>query len=93
MQDELASKQAVKEQMTKYGFHTPTMTVTEFVEDLPSINLHPKTGHWYIDRKIICSNCEQPVFKYHKIDFDYRPKYCPNCGSYMYETEQQESEG
>lgn len=49
----------------------------------------PKTGHWYIDerpesnREIICSNCEQPVFKYHKLDFDYRPKYCPNCGAKM----------
>jgi hypothetical protein len=48
-----------------------------------------KTGQWYIDerpesnREIICSNCEQPVFKYHKLDFDYRPKYCPNCGAKM----------
>lgn len=35
MQD-LISRQAVKEQMIKYGFHAPDMTVTEFVEDLPS---------------------------------------------------------
>ena len=33
------SKQAVKEQMIKYGFHAPDMTVTEFVEDvLPSVH-------------------------------------------------------
>lgn len=31
------SRQMVKEQMIKYGFHAPDMTVTEFVEDLPSI--------------------------------------------------------
>lgn len=48
-----------------------------------------KTGHWFVDerpesdREIICSNCEQPIFKYHKLDFDYRPNYCPNCGARM----------
>ena len=49
----------------------------------------PRTGHWFIDerpesnREIICSICEQPVFKFHKLDFDYRPHYCPNCGAKM----------
>ena len=49
----------------------------------------PKTGHWFVDerpesdKEIICSNCEQPIFKYHKMNFDYRPKYCPNCGAKM----------
>lgn len=64
--------------------------------DYPFIELEqePKTGHWYIDerpesnREIICSNCEQPVFKYHKLDFDYRPRYCPNCGAKMSESEE-----
>lgn len=32
------SRQALKEQMLKYGFHAPDMTVTEFVEDLLSIS-------------------------------------------------------
>lgn len=31
------SRQVVKEQMIKYGFHAPDMTVTEFVEDLPPV--------------------------------------------------------
>lgn len=50
-----------------------------------------KIGHWFVDerpesnREIICSNCEQSVFKYHKLDFDWRPKYCPNCGAKMVE--------
>ena len=35
--DDAISRQAVKEQMIKYGFHAPDMTVTEFVEDLPSV--------------------------------------------------------
>jgi hypothetical protein len=35
--DDLISRQTVKEQMLKYGFTAPDMTVTEFVEDiLPS---------------------------------------------------------
>lgn len=54
--------------------------------------IRPK-GRWFVDerpesdREIICSNCEQPIFKYHKMDFDYRPKYCPNCGAEMGEEE------
>lgn len=57
--------------------------------ELPPVYPKQNEGHWYIDerpesdREIICSNCEQPVFKYHKLDFDYRPKYCPNCGAKM----------
>lgn len=35
--DDAVSKQVVKEQMLKYGFHAPDMTVTEFVEDLPPV--------------------------------------------------------
>lgn len=56
----------------------------------------PKTAHWYIDerpesdREVICSNCEQSVFKYHKLDFDYRPKFCPNCGAKMVEPQESE---
>ena len=39
------SRQAVKEQMIKYGFNAPDMTVTEFVEDcLPSVT--PKQTSW-----------------------------------------------
>ena len=58
---------------------------------LEELEQEPKRGHWYIDerpesdREVICSNCEQAVFKYHKIDFDYRPNYCPNCGADMRE--------
>lgn len=61
---------------------------------LPSvIPIRPK-GHWYIDerpesnREVICSNCEQPIFRYHELYFDYRPKYCPNCGADMGEVEE-----
>ena len=36
------SRQVVKEQMIKYGFHAPDMTVTEFVEELPPVTPQPK---------------------------------------------------
>ena len=63
------------------------------LKTLPPVTLAEKVGYWFIDerpksnREIICSNCEQPIFKYRKIDFDYRPSFCPNCGAKMREVE------
>jgi hypothetical protein len=63
--------------------------ITRGMTRYESVLQESKTGHWIIDerpesnREIICSNCEQPIFKYHKMDFDYRPNYCPNCGAKM----------
>ena len=37
--EDAVSRQAVKEQMIKYGFHALDMTVTEFVQDLPPVNM------------------------------------------------------
>lgn len=61
------------------------------LDELSPVTTQPKMGRWFIDerpesdREVICSNCDQPIFKYHKLDFDYRPKYCPNCGAKMSE--------
>ena len=96
--DRLISEQAVIEAIKEWASHmftTPTGDLLKLIKAIPSAE--PKTGHWFVDerpesdREIICSNCEQPIFKYHKMDFDYRPKYCPNCGAKM--SEPQESEG
>ena len=38
---DLIDRQVVKEQMIKYGFHAPDMTVTEFVEDLSPVDAVP----------------------------------------------------
>lgn len=63
--------------------------VYEAIEKLPPVAPKQRTGKWFIDerpesnRETICSVCEQPIFKYHKLDFDYRPAYCPNCGAKM----------
>lgn len=42
------SRQVVKEQMLKYGFHAPDMTVTEFVEDLPPVLPKPLEYEKYV---------------------------------------------
>ena len=36
--EDVVSRKEVKEQMLKYGFHAPDITVTEFVEYLPPVN-------------------------------------------------------
>jgi len=85
-----------KEEAIKHGEEQLDIfggTHKEFIELAIEALNQQKEGHWYIDerpesdREVICSNCEQPVFKYHKLDFDYRPKYCPNCGADMREGE------
>ena len=66
------------------------------IEQLPSVQPKRLTGKWFIDerpesnREVVCSNCDQPIFKYHKLNFNYRPKYCPNCGARMAEREEEE---
>jgi hypothetical protein len=68
--------------MIKWGFHSPDMTSTEFVEDvIPTIDVAPKekpkrvlwTG-WkgHRDTRYRCPNCEKPV----KND----DVYCHRCG-------------
>lgn len=80
------NRQAVKEQMIKYGFHAPDMTVTEFVENLPSVKPQERTGHWTrelirnekggcIGAKMICSECGNDN------KHDEYMNYCPNCGA------------
>lgn len=75
--DTLISIQTVKDKMIKYGFNAPDMTVTEFVEDLPSVTSQPKTGHW-IDTGSgqECSECHEIQHGYDNFRF-----YCAKCGS------------
>ena len=71
---DLIERQAVKEQMIKYGFRAPDMTVTEFVEYLPSVT--QKTGRWIFNGYYECSECG-------KTTYNDTYKYCPNCGAKM----------
>lgn len=83
--EDCVSRQTVKEQMLKYGFHAPDMTVTEFVEDeLPPVTPKPKMGHWIKITNprgtviaLRCSACEKSPK--HAI----RSDFCPHCGADM----------
>ena len=96
--EDAISRQAVKEQMIKYGFHAPDMTVTEFVEDLPPVNPQPKTGHWIGDKAYpICFKCNCNIIEEYISCLNYaemyKPmKYCPNCGCRMIEPQERRKE-
>lgn len=85
--DDCISRRAVKEQMTKYGFHAPDMTVTEFVEDiLPATP--KKMGRWIecmpSGAEEWCYKCSECNFwKYTKTINLSKFKYCPDCGAKM----------
>lgn len=85
--EDAISRQEVKEQMIKYGFHAPDMTVTEFVEDLPSVTAE-RTGHWVLldecaNSGYYCSNCQKKLVKEGWSKTVKKIKYCPNCGAKM----------
>lgn len=61
----------------------------EAINALTSADVVPVVhGYWFVDerpesdREVICSVCEEPVFRYHD-HIDWRPKYCPHCGAKM----------
>jgi hypothetical protein len=69
------SRQAVKEQMIKYGFHAPDMTVTEFVEDLPPVTPQPKTRWIPVSKKLPKRNnewylCTVNLSNFHLVTMD-----------------------
>lgn len=92
--NDVISRQVVKEQMIKYGFHAPDMTVTEFVEDLLPVRPQEQTGHWINmeisingDMSAECDKCGCIVrnsFTNNAIN------YCPNCGAKMFEPQESE---
>lgn len=87
--DDAVSRQKLKEQMIKYGFHAPDMTVTEFVEGLPSVTPQSKTGHWLRmsdlseqeDDRYKCSHCGNVVHYKNKMDLYTFNSWCNRCGS------------
>jgi len=87
------TKEVVRKQMLKYGFHAPDMTVTEFVEDLPSV-IPPITPQKKMGRWIAVENEEMKTVGYYCLECDlpmeteYRTKFCPICGAKMEEVEE-----
>ena len=78
--EDCVSRQAVKEQMFKYGFLAPDMTVTEFIEDLPPVIPQPKTGHW-IKSKDGYMRCDLCGSRGSAI----KARFCHHCGAKMVE--------
>ena len=74
-----------------------TREVKETLEDLPSVEQEPQTGHWivvsdgYGDNAYICecSECKDTVWVYK--DADRKWNYCPNCGARMVEPQETET--
>lgn len=85
--DDLISRQTVKEQMLKYGFSAPDMTVTEFVEDLPSVQPERIRGKWVnYGEGECCDQCGR--YPYDDGEFHilgWRSNFCPHCGADMRE--------
>ena len=85
---EYIERETIKEKMIHYGFKSPDMTVTEFVEDeLPAADVAPvRHGQWIEKEKYNfgimydCSLCENRI-----LDNGHSWNYCPNCGARMTE--------
>lgn len=75
--DEYIERETIKAAMIHYGFKSPDMTVTEFVEDeLTAADVAPiQHGRWIgvdYDKCSVCGGLELG-----------RTNYCPNCGARM----------
>lgn len=81
--EDAVSRQAVKEQMIKYGFHALDITITEFVADLPPVNPQ-KIGHWIdMGSGQECSECREIQYGYDSFRY-----FCANCGAKMIEPQE-----
>ena len=88
---EYIERETIKAAMIHYGFKSPDMTVTEFVEDeLPAADVAPVLhGLWEYDEPTIniygmvkCTVCNWwSIDPYVSIVYHY----CPNCGARMAE--------
>ena len=71
-------------------------SVCKAINELPSVNQEPKTGHWIGDKAYpICPKCNCNIVEEYISCADYAEMYkpmnfCPNCGSKMQESEVQE---
>ena len=86
---EYIERETIKAAMIHYGFESPDMTVTEFVEDeLPATDVAPVVhGRWEYEMPTIntygmvkCTVCNWWSID-HFVSTVYH--YCPNCGARM----------
>ena len=85
--EDCISREWLKENMLKYGFTAPDMTVTEFVEDAPSVVPSRAEGEWINKQEKYqmaeCSNCKKVTMHEMWGDKLVYYDYCPNCGAKM----------
>lgn len=85
MADKYVEKSKIFAQMIFFGFRAPDMTVTEFVDDLPTADVaEVKHGHNLSNTPsyFVCSLCGDnccDVYTWEPSQFNY----CPNCGAKM----------
>lgn len=93
---EYIERETIKAAMIHYGFKSPDMTVTEFVEDeLPAADVSPvRHGRWLHTEEPLgwqdvdcmeCSACHDSWVIGEDYCFDDMPlwNYCPSCGAKM----------
>ncbi len=74
----------------EYRYTNATDYLTKRVQDIPSVNPQPKTGHWITTKTFMhngefyCDKCKCESPKNEKWD------YCPNCGAKMFEPQESE---
>lgn len=69
--------------------------VVETIEQIPSVNPQPKTGHWILldecsNSGYYCSECHKKLVKEGWSGTVKKIKYCPNCGCRIVEPQESE---
>ena len=82
---EYIERETIKAAMIHYGFKSPDMTVTEFVEDeLPAADVAPVVhGRWVPTKAPFMNECEDCSVCGYRTVWGHRYNYCPNCGAKM----------
>lgn len=95
--NDLISRQAVLD-LAKKGVLVSNgnyESVCKAINEIPSVNPYPKTGHWIVHEKphgiryLECPYCNVWYLNEHLI----RNSYCPNCGAKMVELQESEGKG
>ena len=72
--------ETIRSRMMYYGFRAPDMTVTEFVDSLPTADVRENVYGEFIELapcKYRCGGCGKIIYADHQSE----KNFCPNCGS------------
>jgi hypothetical protein len=90
--EDCISRQAAIETAKQYWYKPD---IAGALEELPSVQPKPKTGHWVLldecsNSGYYCSECHKKVVKEGWSNTVKKIKYCPNCGCRMVEPQESE---